>query len=199
MGRFQSSVREFHEKIGATVQEIAGPVSPEDRQLRRRLILEEWTETLVAVHEGQNKELIADGLCDTLYVLYGTAVTYGYQVDSETLLGAPVRYRGVDLPLMVIEQMTCEITLTIADLFDRMRTNNSPSIALWKAIRLVADFGYCYQFPMDTLFAEVHRSNMTKGKLNEHSKGGKGQKGTEFVPANIKGILAAAERGEVKR
>lgn len=47
-----------------------------------------------------------------------------------------------------------------------------------------------YGIPIDKVFAEVHRSNMTKSMLkDEKSIPGKTIKGPDYSPANIKSIL----------
>lgn len=44
--------------------------------------------------------------------------------------------------------------------------------------------------PMETIFAEIHRSNMTKTRLNTLGKGGKT---AEFSPPNLKPLLLPLE------
>lgn len=48
------------------------------RELRRNLILEEWREFL----EASSLEKIADALGDMVYVIYGTAYAYGFNLDE---------------------------------------------------------------------------------------------------------------------
>jgi predicted HAD superfamily Cof-like phosphohydrolase len=66
-------VHEFHEKMGCT---IGNSMAIRDVELRCSLIQEECNETLKAIREGNLKEAI-DGICDTIYVLLGTAVAFG--------------------------------------------------------------------------------------------------------------------------
>lgn len=73
MNDWQSMVREFNVKFGATVGN--GPAI-RDADLRASLIEEEAKETVDAIKAG---DLVAavDGLCDLIYVAVGAAVAFG--------------------------------------------------------------------------------------------------------------------------
>ena len=43
-----------------------------------------------------------------------------------------------------------------------------------------------YGLPMNEIFNEIHRSNMTKAMLDQYGKGGKGE---QFSPPNLKPLL----------
>lgn len=92
----ESMVREFHEKYGhfisskPTLEEIPNNVI----ELRVELIQEEISETFRAMgcteyEDGtsfhplndQNLVEIADGIADSIYVLVGTAISYGIPID----------------------------------------------------------------------------------------------------------------------
>lgn len=73
----QEQVRAFHEKFGAVVSERVR-MSRED--LRRKLIMEEASETASALRESNLIETV-DGLCDLLYVTFGTAVEMGVDLE----------------------------------------------------------------------------------------------------------------------
>ena len=72
----QSMVERFHRLFDIVVQQAPGLVEEQTRVLRERLIQEEFEELKDAM--GQ-KDLvaIAKELADLLYVVYGTAVSYG--------------------------------------------------------------------------------------------------------------------------
>ena len=76
----QAMVEEFHRKFGIAV--AAGPTLPEEgtRQLRVRLIQEEFDELKEAM-TAQDLAGVAKELADLLYVVYGTAVSYGVDLD----------------------------------------------------------------------------------------------------------------------
>ena len=90
---FQKQVKRFHEMMGHPVGR-EGPfkaLPAEEIKLRVRLMQEELNEELVpamlAEIEGNhnvipNRVLIADGLADLMYVVYGTAVVYDIPLDE---------------------------------------------------------------------------------------------------------------------
>jgi predicted HAD superfamily Cof-like phosphohydrolase len=79
----QSKVLEFHRVFGATVNSKPTMPSLADKQLRVKLIAEELNEFSEALEAGDLVK-IADALGDTLYVVLGSAVTCG--IDLETVL-----------------------------------------------------------------------------------------------------------------
>lgn len=76
----QAMVEEFHRKFEIAVGN--GPSVPEEgtRQLRVRLIQEEFEELKEAM-ATQDLAGVAKELADLLYVVYGTAVSYGVDMD----------------------------------------------------------------------------------------------------------------------
>lgn len=74
----QLSVLEFHKKFGLTVN--GTPTSPSfaDRELRIKLMVEKLQEYIDATSIVQ----VADALANLQYVLLGTAVSWGIDLDS---------------------------------------------------------------------------------------------------------------------
>lgn len=67
---------DWHAKFGAHTENFP-TIPPDDvKELRASLISEEVTETLKAMNVDDIVE-IADGIADSIYVLLGTAVSYG--------------------------------------------------------------------------------------------------------------------------
>jgi predicted HAD superfamily Cof-like phosphohydrolase len=56
-------------------------------------------------------------------------------------------------------------------------------------VYVVVGTAIAYGIPFNEVFAEVQRSNMTKGSLDANQKGGKVGKSTEFEPPLIREIL----------
>ena len=117
------AVTEFHEAFGLMVNSVPALPDTATRDLRKKLLAEEYTEYTTAEAEDDIVE-IADALADLIYIACGTAVAYG--------------------------------------------------------------------IPLDRVFAEVHRSNMSK--LGENGRpiyrdDGKVLKGPTYSPPNIKTIL----------
>lgn len=76
----QAMVEEFHKKFDILVQ--AGPTeaSEDTKRLRIRLIQEEFDELKESMAEG-NLAALAKEMADLLYVVYGTAVSYGIDME----------------------------------------------------------------------------------------------------------------------
>jgi predicted HAD superfamily Cof-like phosphohydrolase len=79
MTNFQR-VRLFHEKMGLPVDDKDSIFSCRQVSLRMRLILEELSEYAKACAEGDRVE-IADALGDILFVVYGSGVEHGIDMD----------------------------------------------------------------------------------------------------------------------
>ena len=76
----QSMVEGFHRLFDIVVQQTPGLIDERTRTLRERLIQEEFEE----LKEAMGKEdlvAIAKELADLLYVVYGTAVSYGIDME----------------------------------------------------------------------------------------------------------------------
>ena len=72
----QKMVREFHREFDIHVAESPGVPDTKTTALRERLIQEEFDELKEAM-KAENLPAIAKELADLLYVVYGTAVSYG--------------------------------------------------------------------------------------------------------------------------
>lgn len=78
----QQLVNEFHERFA--LPRSSAPtidVPPALANLRNNLLREEARELIEACDAG-DLTAIADGIADVLYVVYGTAVTYGLDADA---------------------------------------------------------------------------------------------------------------------
>ncbi|HWF58813.1 MAG TPA: MazG nucleotide pyrophosphohydrolase domain-containing protein [Nitrospira sp.] len=76
----QAMVETFHNKFEILVQITPMDVSEETKQLRVRLIQEEFDELKEAMVTG-NLAAVAKEMADLLYVTYGTAVSYGIDME----------------------------------------------------------------------------------------------------------------------
>ena len=72
----QSMVERFHQLFAIAVQHEPGLIDDRTRVLRERLIQEEFDELKQAMAQ-EELPAIAKELADLLYVVYGTAVSYG--------------------------------------------------------------------------------------------------------------------------
>ncbi len=75
-------VEEFHQAYGLPVRTTPGlDVGVGLQELRKSLMREELDEVCAAIDRGDLIE-VADGLADLLYVVYGTALTFGIDLDA---------------------------------------------------------------------------------------------------------------------
>ncbi len=76
----QAMVEEFHRTFDIVVREAPTVVDGRTRELRIRLLQEEFEELKDAL-EKEELPSIAKEIADLLYVAYGTAVSYGLDMD----------------------------------------------------------------------------------------------------------------------
>jgi predicted HAD superfamily Cof-like phosphohydrolase len=76
----QRMVKEFHRRFGEFIRSSPGLVDEATKELRIRLVREETGEFEKAANEG-NLVKVADALADIMYVTYGTAVSYGIDLE----------------------------------------------------------------------------------------------------------------------
>lgn len=76
----QSMVEEFHKKFNILVHTSPTDASEDTKRLRIRLIQEEFDELKESMAEG-NLAALAKEMADLLYVVYGTAVSYGIDME----------------------------------------------------------------------------------------------------------------------
>jgi predicted HAD superfamily Cof-like phosphohydrolase len=72
----QTMVQDFHRKFEILIQTAPANLTDEIQQLRVRLIQEEFDELKESMTTG-NLASVAKEMADLLYVVYGTAVSYG--------------------------------------------------------------------------------------------------------------------------
>jgi predicted HAD superfamily Cof-like phosphohydrolase len=76
----QAMVEEFHHKFSILAQATPTDLNEETKRLRVRLIKEEFDELKEAM-VGGDLAAVAKEMADLLYVVYGTAVSYGIDMD----------------------------------------------------------------------------------------------------------------------
>jgi predicted HAD superfamily Cof-like phosphohydrolase len=80
MSEAQALVEEFHRAFDILVHLSPTVVDERTRELRIKLIQEEFQELREALTQG-DLESISKEIADLLYVVYGTAVSYGIDMD----------------------------------------------------------------------------------------------------------------------
>ena len=76
----QQMAKEFHKMFGVLIRSSPGLVDEATKELRIRLIREELGEFEKAAND-RDLVKIADALADLLYVIYGTGVSYGIDLE----------------------------------------------------------------------------------------------------------------------
>lgn len=74
-------VREFHQAFGQRISDNPELPDEAERVLRMKLLIEEFEEYLAAENDDDIVE-IADALADIIYIVCGTAVSYGIPLDE---------------------------------------------------------------------------------------------------------------------
>lgn len=184
-------VLEFHTVFGALV----GGQHPElpdhkTREMRKKILEEEFVEYYDAVAIKDGIEM-ADALADISYVTCGTAISYGLTPHPELSYqyfpafpfdGTTAATIVTDLRKALADYMFAEA------LNDLVLIDESLCNILSVAFR-AADY---HKIPLQEIFNEVHRSNMSK--LDENGKpifreDGKILKSKLYTPPDIKKIL----------
>ena len=76
-----TDVRDFHQAFGQRIGEKPELPDPAERDLRVKLLREEFKEYIDAENDHDLVE-IADALADIIYIACGTAVSYGIPFDN---------------------------------------------------------------------------------------------------------------------
>jgi len=76
-----TDVRAFQRAVGQHVGDKPEFPNKEERDLRRKLLAEEYSEYIVAEYKNDFVE-VADALADIIYIVCGTAVSYGIPLDD---------------------------------------------------------------------------------------------------------------------
>ena len=80
MSNMFKDVMDFHKAFGQRIGQCPELPNEEERELRIKLLREEYTEYMDAEEEDNIVE-IADALADLIYIACGTAVSYGIPLD----------------------------------------------------------------------------------------------------------------------
>ena len=160
--------------------------------LRMNLIVEELGETHKAMAAGDLIET-ADGLADTLYVIAGTAATYGAPFDlPEYVLECSPRMPTAEHASSLLLEMLPGLDLTARALAS-LGSEVSIEVALTSLGDALAGEAAALCLPLRALFDEVHRSNMSKDAAPAVGVVGKrGGKGPNYSPPDIAGVLRQA-------
>ena len=186
-----SQVTRFHRAFEVPIRKRGEERMDDTEQtLRRNLIAEELKElseglqTLHLALPGNEEEFVAfvevaDALADTLYVVAGTLVQGGYA--------------------FTFEDTTAALRTILADGFNEimMGLQHSQACRVRKGAAMmeigIKGFGTIVGIDVEAVFAEVHRSNMTKlgedGKALFRTNDGKVLKGPNYEDPQLDALL----------
>lgn len=137
-------------------------------QVKHGFAVRNW----VTFNDGENLKALSVSLQTLVDENQDTANEYQTNDDPRT-------YRG----LAKVEE--------IAELFLAMANNNREKVAdaLGDLLYFICGTAIMYDVPLDAVFSEIHRSNMTKIKRDEHDDPRMRDKGSNFVKADIAAVL----------
>lgn len=78
---YDLTLRTASNMVGDWANLLEKKIDKDARIIRAHLMCEELSEVLAALYKG-DKLLLLDGLTDLLYVVYGTAITFGLPLDK---------------------------------------------------------------------------------------------------------------------
>ena len=181
MQYYINEVRKFNQKYGYPAPGTITSVTPEQSELRIRLIKEELKELREAIDMGFKRSEIIKELCDVIYVYAGAFVDRGENTGDflfvRPMLDVPGTYNALpeaisNIPFLGIGYL--ESDALSKDVRDIVR-----SVCLRYNIDFDAD-------GLKKAFDIVHASNMSKGTNGQPVfLDGKLQKGEDYVKADL--------------
>lgn len=191
-----NKVAEFHHAFGQLV--ASEPMLPDQnvRDLRIRLLREEYDEYVAAEADDDLVE-IADALADMVYIACGTAVSYGVAPDE---YDPPFNDDHPAVPVLRDDKLRSALSRMLSKDFhaylNAEASNDLEAIrdALLMLIACVYGTAFIYSIPLTDVLNEVHRSNMSK--LGEDGKpiyreDGKVLKGPNYTPPDVRTVIFA--------
>lgn len=198
-----AEVLQFHTAFGLPHPAVMTRPDPALRRLRVSLLREEAQELADATSANDIVE-IADALADMAYIACGTAISYGLAggLASETqviamvrsITGAP-RVGSIDERQAFDEAMTRVLAnyCFAEEAAERGETDEAPVLHRLSEVLLeVGMHAHFHNVPLERVFLEVHRANMSK--LGEDGKpiyreDGKVMKGPNYRRPDVKSVL----------
>lgn len=185
-----SSVKEFQRLFEVALSPVGTPLKdapPEDVALNKRLIVEELGETVTdGIHKADAVE-IADGCADSLYVL----------CHAINQLGRVPNIRRDDAAALLLVEAINRISLVLDGPQNFIEDGDIDRNLSYAEI-VVRGVAAVYNIPLEAVFDEVHRSNMTKvwpdGKIRKDA-GGKVVKPDSYEPARVAAVLEQSGSG----
>lgn len=190
-------LREFHSLIRLDAPEKmppAGPLSQATAALRVDLVTEEVCEIFDAYLRDDLIET-ADGIADSLYVVYGTLEAAGI-AQAERVRNDVWGESSVAELLAVVTECSLEFVQLVKNLPECPERSVELPESGDRLVRALNAYAGVWGIPIEEVFVEVHSSNMTKRFLEENGElhfrfhpNGKGMKPDTYTPADVAGVL----------
>lgn len=189
MDKTQKAVLEFHTKYGCLINNTPTVLDDKTNLLRYSLILEEISELCTSVRKKDLVDMV-DAIADIRYVVDGTAVVMGLEINSSTEFSESKKEINDNFSL---DELTVYINDMLEDLVDYSRSMrlgdiHGASIHLSSLKSCTDAISHYLGVDLYSVFDEVHASNMTKDGGGA-DVGGKILKGPDYRPPNIKKVL----------
>ncbi|CAM6053371.1 unnamed protein product [Sphagnum tenellum] len=160
-----NDVRDFHIAFEQRVADAPGLPSNDERNLRRNLLAEEIQELGDAEYDNDLIE-VADALCDILYIVLGTCVSYGlggFGDYPQASWGETPRLPSGEKRSLRTSCLTA-INKAHKDYVKAEEANDLDGIrkSLEELTNAVFSCSHIYAIPLRSIFDEVHLSNMKK-------------------------------------
>lgn len=164
-------VTEFMKVGGQDVNTIPTFVSYAIAQLRHSLISEEITghDEFQYCAERDNLVGALDGMCDILYVTYGTALAYGIDITNRT---APTTANGQVVPAHITYNTISTLIYDLNLYNEGFKSGRMSHIeeSLNRIVSTVYNYAESIKVDLAGAFNEVHESNMSKfSETEEHA------------------------------
>lgn len=143
---------EFHRAFGLPYNNPEELHNYRSVSLRVKLIDEEFHELCIAQDEVE----LLDAIGDLLYVIYGAGVCFGFNLDITPI--------GYDITMFKSENFAEDFGKKLRSLTYYILMDNYDAIKmiLVEMLCMVKKYGVDKNYNLVKLFAEIHRSNMTK-------------------------------------
>lgn len=158
-------VKEFHLMFGHPIRDTQynDMLTGDDNTIEKRVsfIREEYDEFMEAF-EADDRVEMADALCDLAYFVYGAYLCFGFEFVTHNEVYDVNVYNVDDIKRIVRKLDESIVFMENSKEKPSNETITTLKDNLYTSLNITYDLGYGMGFNMDTLFTEVHRSNMTK-------------------------------------
>lgn len=199
MDKDQQMVQDFHVKYGCEWNNKPTVVSTRTLILRCRLIMEEAAE-FVSGASNRNLTEMLDALCDLRYVINGAAVVLGVDLSASKYYSrCKMQEVNPCLPndFSLIEHIQTISMASSGFVYAISKDIEYMTRSLCNINEVIDLAAIALKIDLDPLYAEVHRSNMTKDGGGQDA-GGKVVKGPNFEPPNLEKLIEAQRSNREK-